>query len=162
MSRKRVLPNDVRKFCLALVQGYSRRRKEYNQQWAELTSITPCNIVKIRDPKKIDDERNWEGVSLPSAHNASRTTEDIAAKTLALENLPETQYMRAVEYAAGRIGLDLTKKDREVLVNAVFKSCLQGRKYPFERLGVEGMERSCFYDRRTKFLLDIAKYLKIG
>lgn len=162
MSRKKVLPNDVRKFCLSLVQGYSRRRKEYNLKREELTSITPCNIVKIRDPNKKDDERNWEGVSLPSAHNASRTTEDITEKILGLEKLPETQYMRAVEFAAGNIGLDLMEKDRKVLVNAIFKSCLQGRKYPFERLGVEGMERSCFYDRRTKFLIDIAKYLKIG
>lgn len=146
---------------MSLVRGYSRRRKEYNQKREELMNITPCNIIKIKDPKKKDDERTWEGVSLPSAHHASRTTEDITEKILGLEKLPETQYMRAVEYAEKNVGLDLIENDRKKLVNAIFKSCLEGRKYPFERLGVEGMERSCFYDRRTKFLIDIAKYLKI-
>ena len=159
MSRRKLLEDDVREFCLSIVKGYPRRRKEYNLKREELISITPCNVVKIRGAG--DDERNWEGSIVPGSHNASRTTEDVTERILALEKLPETQYMRAVEYAAKNVGLDLTAKDRKVLVNAIFKSCQQGRKYPFERLGVEGMERSCFYDRRTKFLADIARYLGI-
>lgn len=165
VSRKKVLPDDVRSFCISLVRGYPRRREQYNLKREELISVTPYNVVKIKGtggPKDAkDDERNWEGAIVPSSHNASRTTEDVTERILGLEKLPETQYMRAVEYAAKNVGLDLTAKDRKVLVNAIFKSCQQGRKYPFERLGVEGMERSCFYDRRTKFLIDIAKYLGI-
>ena len=165
MSRKKILPDDVRSFCLSLVRGYRRRREEYNLKRAELVNITPCNVVKIkgtggpRDAK--DDERNWEGAIVPSAHHASRTTEDVTERILALEKLPETQYMRAVEYAEKNIGLDLMPKHRKALANAIIRSCREGRRYPFERSGIDFMERSCFYDRRTKFLADIAIYLGI-
>ena len=46
-------------------------------------------------------------------------------------------------------------------MQAIFQSCADGRKHPFERLGVAGMERSCFYERRMKFLVDIAKYMEL-
>lgn len=105
MSRKKKLPDDVKKICLALVQGYERRRK--------------------------------------SAGNPL-----------------ELRRMQAVEQAAQNIGQDLADNDREALARAIFLSCIDGRKYPFERLGVTGMERSCFYDRRAKFLEDIARHLE--
>lgn len=159
MSRQKKLSDDVKKECLALVKGYSRRKREYNLRRTELMNITPNNIVTIKDWNDPDNEKKHEGVVLPGNHYASRTTEDIADRIQSLELLPDTQRMRAVEHAADRIGLDLSEKDRQILVKAVFKSCIEGRKYPFERLGVEGMERSCFYERRTKFLVNIAKYM---
>lgn len=161
MSRQKILPDDVKQNCISLVKGYARRREAYNLRRAELMHNTPNNIVIIKDPRQPDDERKGEGVYIPGSHFASRTTEDITEKILGLENLPETQRMRAVEQAAENVGLDLTEMDRKILVSAMFKSCIQGRKYPFERLGVEGMERSCFYERRLKFLVDIAKYMKM-
>ena len=167
MSRRKRLPDDVRKFCIALVQGYERRKKEYNLLRADLINTTPCNIVKIPESGKkanadqCPDERKWEGAWIPGSHYASRTTEDITDRVMELEKLPETQYMRAVEYAIGNVGRDLSEDGRDRLVAAIFKSCVQGRKYPFERLGIEGMERSCFYDRRMKFLIDVAKFLQI-
>lgn len=159
MSRTKKLPDDVKRECLSLVRGYSRRRREYNLRRAEMMSKAPNNIVTIRDGNNPDDERKHEGVMLPGSHYASRTTEDITERIQGLEKLPDTQRMRAVEYAAERVGLDLAENDRQILVKAVFKSCIEGRRYPFERLGVEGMERSCFYERRLKFLMDIAKYM---
>jgi len=126
--------------------------KYFHNGWGSLT---------IKDPDHPDDERKGEGVYIAGSRFASRTTENIAEQILGLENLLETQRMRAVEYAADNVGLDLAEKDRQILINAMFKSCIQGRKYPFERLGVEGMERSCFYERRLKFLADIAKYMKM-
>lgn len=105
MSRKKKIPDDVKKICLALVQGYERRRK--------------------------------------SAGNPF-----------------ELRRVQAVEQAAQNIGQDLADYDRQALVRAVFLSCIDGRKWPFERLGVTGMERSCFYDRRAKFLEDIARHLE--
>ena len=161
MSRPKQLPDDVRKMCIQIVCGYQRRRLEYLLRRSELMANTPDNIVTIRDKEDPDNEDLHEGVYIPSGHNASRTTENIAEQILGLENLLETQRMRAVEYAADNVGLDLAEKDRQILINAMFKSCIQGRKYPFERLGVEGMERSCFYERRLKFLADIAKYMKM-
>lgn len=159
MSRPKVLPDDVKQNCISLVKGYARRREAYNLHRAELMHNTPNNIVMIKDPEHPDDERKGEGVYIPGSRFASRTTEDISEKILGLENLLETRRMRAVEYAAKNVGQDLTERDRKNLINAIFKSCIDGRKYPFERLGVEGMERSCFYVRRMKFLVDIAKYM---
>lgn len=161
MSRTKILPDDVRQNCISLVKGYARRKEAYNLRREELLNNTPDNIVTIKDPDHPNDESKHEGVYIPGSRLASRTTEDITERILGLENLPETQRMRAVEHAAKNVGLDLSAKDRKILVNAIFKSCIEGRRYPFERLGVEGMERSCFYDRRRKFLIDIAKYMNL-
>ena len=162
MSRVKVLPDDVKQNCLSLVKGYSRRKEEYHLRRMEIISRTSSNQVTIsRDKEDPFDVDKQEGAIIPGAHNASRTTEDITLRLIGLEKLPETRRMRAVEYAGERIGLDLSEQDRKTLVNAIFKSCINGRKYPFERLGVVGMERSCFYDRRLKFLMDIAKYMEM-
>ena len=161
MSRTKILPDDVKQNCISLVKGYARRREAYNLRREELLNNTPDNIVTIKDPDRPNDESKHEGVYIPGSRLASRTTEDITERILGLENLPETQRMRAVEHAAKNVGTDLTAKDRKILVNAIFKSCIEGRRYPFERLGIEGMERSCFYDRRRKFLIDIAKYMNL-
>lgn len=106
MSRPKSMPDDVKKSCLALVQGYDRRHR-------------------------------------------------------AASNALELQRVRAVEYAAGNVGRDLSENDRQTLLQAIFKNCTDGRKFPFEKLGVDMMERTCFYDRRTKFLMDIAKYMDL-
>ena len=162
MSRVKSMPDDVKQNCLSLVKGYARRREEYRQRRLELISKSPNNHVTIyTDPEDPYNTEKHIGAIIPSGHNASRTTEDITQSILALENLPETRRMRAVEYAAERIGQDLQAKDKELLRLAIFKSCIDGRKYPFERLCVDTMERSCFYDRRRKFLLDIAKYMEM-
>ena len=159
MSRTKKLPDDVKKECMALVKGYLRRRQEYTLRCEELMSTSHNNVITIKDPTEPDNWKKYEGVILPGNRHASRTTEDIAERIQGLEKLPDTKRMRAVEYAAERIGLDLPQPARQILVKAIFKSCIEGRKYPFERLGVDGMERSCFYDRRAKFLMNIAKYM---
>lgn len=106
MSRTKRLPDDVKKNCLALVQGYERRRR---------TADNPL----------------------------------------------ERKRVQAVEHAVRNVGVDLSEKDREALRKAILKNCSNGRRYPFERLMVNGMERSCFYERRRKFLIDIAKYMEM-
>lgn len=161
MSRVKQIPDDVRKVCIQIVCGYQRRRQAYMLRRSELMANTPDNIVTIRDKEDPTNENLHEGVYIPGSHTASRTTENIAERIMGLEDHPETKRMRAVEYAAKRVGLDLPENQREVLKKAIIISCIQGRKYPFERLMVEGMERSCFYDRRMKFLVDIAKYMEM-
>jgi len=106
MSRKKAIPDDVKKICLALVQGYERRRR------------LACSPLEL-------------------------------------------QRVRAVEHAADNVGRDLAEGDQRILLQAFMKSCTEGRKYPFEKLGVDMMERTCFYDRRKKFLKDIAKYMEL-
>lgn len=159
MARVKQLPDDVKEVCLSLVKGYSRRKREYAMKREELMTSSSDRVITIKNKDHPNDERKSYGVMLPGSHNASRTTEDIAQRMISLEDQLETRRMRAVEYAESRIGLDLRDDDRKILKKAIFTSCIQGRKYPFERLHVEGMERSCFYDRRMRFLIDIAKYM---
>lgn len=159
MARVKQLPDDVKQNCLSLVRGYARRKREYNQKRQELMSRSNDKVVTIRDREDPENDRKSVGVMLPGAHRVSRTTENIAERMLALEDHPDTIRMRAVEYAENRIGVDLPEGQRILLRNAIFSSCIQGKKCPFERLHVEGMERSCFYDRRMRFLVDIAIFM---
>lgn len=161
MARVKQLPDDVKQNCLSLVRGYARRKKEYAQKRAELMTNSSDKIITIRDKDSPDDEKKAEGVMLPASHNATRTTENIAMRMIGLEEHMDTRRMRAVEYAEGRIGMDLSEDQRKALSKAIFTSCTKGREYPFERLCVEGMERSCFYDRRMRFLIDIALYMDL-
>lgn len=161
MSRVKVLPDDVKQNCLSLVRGYDRRREAYRLAREEILSNTPDNVYTIRDKENPDNEYKQIGVLIPGSHHVSRTTEDVTLRLEGLEMLTETRRMRAVEYAAGKIGRDLPEEQRKILVKAILTSCIQGRRFPFERLQVEGMERSCFYDRRMKFLIDIAKYMDL-
>jgi hypothetical protein len=159
MARVKQLPDDVKQNCLSLVRGYARRKREYNQKRQELMSRSNDKVVTIRDREDPENDRKSVGVMLPGAHKVSRTTENIAERMLALEDHPDTIRMRAVEYAESRIGADLSEGQRKLLQKAILSSCIQGKKCPFERLHVEGMERSCFYDRRMRFLVDIAIFM---
>ena len=159
MARTKQLPDDVKQNCLSLVRGYARRKREYAQKRAELMSCSTDKVITVRDKDHPDDERKSFGVMLPGSHNASRTTENIAERMVGLEDHMDTRRMRAVEYAEARIGQDLPEEQRTILAKAIFTRCIKGRQYPFERLCVEGMERTCFYDRRMRFLIDIAKYM---
>ena len=159
MARIKQLPDDVKQNCLSLVRGYARRKREYAAKRAELMTRNSDNVITIRDQEDPDNEKKSCGVMLPGSHSASRTTENIALRMVSLEDHMDTRRMRAVEFAEGRIGQDLPEDQRKQLAKAIFASCIQGRKCPFERLHVEGMERSCFYDRRMRFLIDIAKYM---
>ena len=161
MSRVKILPDDVKQNCLSLVKGYARRKETYKLRRLDIIRSAPDNIVTIMDPDHPDNKSKGEGVYISGSHYATRTTENISERLMALENDPETKRMRAVEHAAQRIGSDLPAPSRKLLREAIFKSCIQGRRCPFERLNVEGMERSCFYDRRRKFLIDIAKFMEM-
>ena len=159
MSRMKVLPEDVKQSCICLVKGYSRRKQEYKLKREELMNNSPNNVYTIRDRERPDDESRLIGVMMPGAHNASRTTENIAQRLQGLEDQPDTKRMRAVEYALKHIGLDLPDDQRKLLTEAIYISCINGRKCPFERLNIVGMERTSFYNRRARFLFDIAKFM---
>ena len=159
MARVKQLPDDVKQNCLSLVRGYDRRKREYNQKRLDLMTRSSDKVITVRDREDPENDRKSYGVMLPGTHNATRTTENTAERMLQLEKHPDTIRMRAVEYARDRIGMDLTKQQRQLLEKAIFTSCIQGKQCPFERLNVEGMERTCFYDRRMRFLIDIAIFM---
>ena len=156
MSRMKVLPDDVKQVCIHLAKGYGRRVQDYNERRTAIIDGRCCDFEEVRDP---DDPDNWKKVTRvyqPKAHYATRVAESVAERLLALEDLPDTKYMRAVEQAQLRIGLDLPEELRRKLVKAIMLNCSAGRRYPFECLDVEGIERTDFYNRRTRFLAVIA------
>ena len=132
MSRKKSMPDDVKEACIAIVKGYERRRTTYVAERGAMI------------------------------HNeAGLQAEEVARKLRVLEDLPETRRMRAVENSLESIGADLTEDQRSRLSRAIYSSCVAGREYPFERLGIDGMEGSCFYARRRKFLEEIAMRMEM-
>lgn len=161
MARTKLLPDDVRQTCIQLVRGYDRRVREFYDRRREIIDGSPSRFEVIKDKDAPEDWQKNCYFYPPSSHNASRTGEDKAAQLLGLEELPETKRMRAVEEAKRGIGLDLPEVMRAKLVDAIVLNCKSGRRYPYEYLDVEGIGRTDFYQRRTRFLMDIAKYLDL-
>lgn len=161
MSRKRVLPDDVRQTCIQLVRGYDRRVREYHDRRREIIEGTPCQYEVIRDKNSPEDWKKTSRFYTPPSHNASRTSEDKVMQLQDLEDLLETKRMRAVEQAKLQIGLDLPEEMRIKLVEAMILNCKAGRRYPFECFCLQGIGRSDFYERRMMFLIEIAKYMNL-
>ena len=149
MSRPKMLPDDVRQICIQIVRGYDRRLRDYYNRRRDIIDGTS------------EDSGKSTRFYSPSSHGASRTGEDKTMQLLGLEELPETKRMRAVAEAKQCIGLDLPSEMRAKLVDAIMLNCRSGRQYPYEYLDVEGIGRTDFYARRTRFLMDIATRLDL-
>lgn len=149
MSRPKMLPDDVRQICIQIVRGYDRRVRDYYNRRRDIIDGTS------------EDSGKSTRFYSPSSHGASRTGEDKTMQLLGLEELPETKRMRAVAEAKQCIGLDLPSEMRAKLVDAIMLNCRSGRQYPYEYLDVEGIGRTDFYARRTRFLMDIATRLDL-
>ena len=142
MSRKPVLPYDIRQECLWIVRGYDRRVKAYHEARREIIDGAAC----------IDGMPHKPGLGRP----AENKMEQLAA----IEDWPETQRMRAVESAKLHIGLDLENEElRQRLTEGILLNCTDRHEYPFRYLNLTGMEKTDFYNRRDEFLIDIADYL---
>ena len=161
MSRPKLIHDDVRQTCIQMVRGYDRRVREYYDRRREIIDGSPSRFEVIKDKDAPEDWQKNSYFYSPSSHNASRTGEDKTMQLLGLEDLPETKRMRAVEEARRAIGLDLPEALRDKLVNAIMMSCKAGRRYPYEYLDVDGIGRTDFYTRRTRFLMDIAQRLDL-
>ena len=113
MSRPKLIPDDVRQTCIQIVRGYDRRKREYYDRRRDIIEGSTARFEVIKDK---EDPDNWEKTSYfypPSSHTVSKTGEDKAMQLLALEELPETKRMRAVEEARATIGLDLPEGMRK-------------------------------------------------
>lgn len=152
MGRHKLMPDDIRRECLSIVAGYNRRVRNYYTARREIIDHSPHRYVEVGD----------EWVYLPSAHEASRSAENIALALDALEKKYETKKMRAVEYAKQRIGADLPECElKHRLVDAIMLNCRSGRRYPYACFDLTGIEKTNFYDRRGDFLMDIAVFLEM-
>lgn len=151
MTDQNKLPWDVRQQALWIVRGYERARREYLRQRREILDAGGENYVTYQ----ADGETRR--AYLPSSHQASRATENVAIRLEALEKTETFRQMRAVEHARARIGEGMPPAIRDALQDAIMLNCMNGRKYPFERLYVVGLGRSEFYRIRDAFFRSIAE-----
>ncbi len=156
MSNK--LPWDIKQECLWIVRGYERRVKQYIAQRQDIIEAGGENYVTYKhvEGQKTEERR----VYFPHSSNTGRPVEDKQAQLEAIEQFPETQKMRAVEYAKLRVGSDVkSEESKRRLLDGILLNCESGRKYPFEYLDLSGFSRMDFYRRRDDFLSDIARYM---
>ena len=153
MTDQNKLPWDVRQQALWIVRGYERARREYLRQRREILDAGGENYVTYQS------DGETRRAYLPSSHQASRATENVAIRLEALEKTETFRQMRAVEHARARIGEGMPPAIRDALQDAIMLNCMNGRKYPFERLYVVGIERRTFYRKRNAFLRQIAEEL---
>lgn len=154
-GERRKLPWDVRQQCIWIVRGYDRQRREYMKMRREILDAGSAHFTTYR----VNGEERR--AFLPTAHNASRTTEDRQMQLEALEHTQAFRQMRAVEHARSAIGKDLPREMRDQLRDAIMLNCDDGRKYTFERLLIDGISRAEFYRARNDFLSVIAAELGI-
>lgn len=147
------LPRDIQQQCLWIVRGYDRSRKEYKERREEILAGGGERFTTYF----VDGEERREYIS--GSHNASRTTENIEMQLEGLEQMPAFRQMHAVEHALERIGSGLPELLRDMMKKAVLLNCMNGRKYPFERLYTVGISRRGFYRYREAFFYDIANEL---
>ena len=149
-AKKEKLPWDIKQQCLWIVRGYDRQRREYMKARRE---ILDAGSARFTTYTVNGEERR---AFLPGGHTASRTTEDRQMQLEALENTAAFRQMRAVEHARAGIGGGLPRDMADQLRDAIMLNCMDGRKYPFEKLCIIGLERTTFYRARNGFLLQIA------
>jgi hypothetical protein len=150
---KTKLPRDIQQQCLWIVRGYDRCRQEYKERRDDILNAGGEHYTTYK--VKGEERRAY----LPSSHNASRSTEDRELQLEGLESTLAYRQMKAVEHARDRIGAGLPEMLADYLRAAILQNCMDGRKYPFERLFTVGISRMGFYRCREAFLYDIANEL---
>jgi len=149
------LPWDVKQQCLWIVRGYERQRREYMRARREILDAGGSRFTTYT----VNGEERR--AFLPGSGSASRTTEDKQMRLEALEHTMAFRQMRAVEHARARIGAGLPGNLQDQLRDAIMLNCIDGRRYPFERLYVLGISRRDFYRRRDDFFREIAQELQL-
>lgn len=101
-----------------------------------------------------------------------RLPEDVKAECVAIlrgnerrkwSTLPgNLRRLEAVQHARESIGQDLPEPMRAQLAAAIMQNCIDGRRFPYQRLGLSFVSRSDFYRRRSYFLYEMAVHLGIA
>ena len=73
-----------------------------------------------------------------------------------------SKLIQAIDYARLQIGQDLENEELIAkLRTAIWESTLDGRTYPYEVWDLPTIYRDDFYERKRKFIYDIAKYMEL-
>ncbi len=136
------LPNDLKMQCIAIVRSYERMAQRYHKLQEE---------IAYESPEPPDGQPRGNGVGDSCFHKAMRLME--------LDKAVFVTEMRAVEQAKLHIGDDIVSDiERKKLTEAIWDSCIEGRNFIFEYRAL-CVSKSNFYERRRKFLYEIAKNL---
>lgn len=156
MSRKPVLPYDIRQECLWIVRGYDRRVKAYLEARRQVLGGTACGFV---DTTATQDKPSMRAY-LPHGSGSGRPAESKYEQLAAIEDWPETQRMRAVEVAKVHIGQDIENAElRQRLAEGILLNCCSRNEYPFRVLNLPDVSERDFYRRKDRFLLEVAGFL---
>lgn len=137
------LPVPIRNQCIWIVRSYEERMREY----------------KAARKRILDGRGSPSGLGVKTTPSGRRSTEEATALLAAVDQMPAVRQMRAVDaaldLAAESFPLDMRNKVR----SALFLSCQDGKKYPFERLNVPAMSKSSFFRLRRYMLYQLADNL---
>lgn len=136
MSKRKsrlILSEDERTICIALVRGYDRRRRRYEQRRLELLSCGGRSSLPVR------------------RDGFSDVTGARALSLIELENEPETRRMKAVESGLAALEPGL----RQPMIENV------ADRIPYEHLPVPCC-RDTFFARKREFLQRVAAYVFLG
>lgn len=99
---------------------------------------------------------------MPKGNCISRQTEDKAIKLQTISESFQNKLVQAVDQAKLHIGSDIENEDLvKKLREAIWESTLDGRQFPYEAWDLPTIYRDDFYERKRKFLLDIAKNMNL-
>ena len=132
------MPKPVRIQCIQIVRDYDRLKREYDKDYYDILY-----------------GQNHSNDGQPKGNKTGNPTQSKAERIDELKNATPYRQMVAVEQASLSIGERLEEEEREKLKDAVWDSCINGKKFSFNYTGLD-MGSTCFYDHRAKFLLDIA------
>jgi len=167
LGRKKVLPDDLKMQCIGMVRGYDRRVVLYHERRNAVLYASPAPVIeRYRDGqegkrrgesksgKKVEP---WEyaGTLVPRGNALHDPTASKAELLESIEQLPDTKMMRAVEQAKFVIGVDCDEEIRQALAAAIWDCCIYGRNFKFQHYDLP-MDKATFYDRRARFLRNIA------
>lgn len=98
----------------------------------------------------------------PKGNHVSQQTEDKAIRLHKISISPQNELVQAIDQARNCIGDDIENKELvKKLQTAIWESTLDGRQYPYEVWDLPTIYRDDFYERKRKFLLCIAKNMKL-
>lgn len=81
---------------------------------------------------------------------------------LRIDSSFQNELVQAVDQARLHIGDDIANDELvDKLRTAIWESTLDGRHYPYEVWDLPTIYRDNFYERKRKFLLNIAKNVKL-
>ena len=145
MHEEEKLPRWIQQQCLWIVRGYEQNKAEWRRRRHEILNASAAP----------------QDGSPRGALGESRTTEARAERLDRLERTLAFRQMIVVEHALTRVSSGLPRAMGKQLRAALMINCSNGRQWPYERLGLDGISRIGFYRFRNRFLYLIAEVLDL-